>query len=372
MNSPDPWRVMLSSPPGERMVVPDPFYGNPFYGDTAYGRSFVGAEAPPPPPLPRAPARGKLTAQVAPILAPATDGYTARLLLDHDQILHAAICIDGKCYETSINLAPAIAAIMEKFARYHTDLHAAIPSTVVVGAIDAAVGAAGDALVGTLVDRHVTVACAGFLDDILGAVKGLPVIGDVMKPVGDMVKQLSPVLKMAAPMVATAFGGPAAGAAASQFAGPLIDSLAGGKDTPEKKAIEAQAQVDPVVAQHLATTKNAVAHTVAAHHVHRTATRAAQGHPGSQRDIHRLVQDAERGDPVAHAATPLVQNGFVSELLKRATGGGGDSGGGSGGGLDFSSLFGGGSGGGAGGLASLFGGGVSGGGGAWPWYEVVG
>lgn len=352
MNSPDPWRVMLSSPPGDSMILPEPFYGNPLFGDTTHGRTFVGAEVPPPSPPDQR--RGPLTATVAPIFAPAAGGYMAKLVLDDNQILHGAICVDGKCYEASIDLAPAIMVIMAKFAQYHADLHAAmpghggVPSTVVVGAIETAVGAAGDALVESLVDRHVTVACGNFLDDIGNVVKGIPVVGDAFKMVGETVKQLSGPIKAAAPMVATALGGPAAGAAASQFVGPIIDSLAGGKDTPAKVAAEQQAKVDPTTAAALAHAKETAAHTIAAYHTAHTARKAARGHRGAQRDINRLVQDAERGDPAAHAATPILSNAFMTEIANRVT----------------AALE---SGAGAGTADA-----VSGVVGAWPWYSVVG
>jgi hypothetical protein len=337
VNSHDPWRVMLSSPPGSPTVVPALFYGHPFYGDSTTGRTFVGALVPHSFMGPfygkeagmrrvgvEAPSnqRGKLTAAVAPVLAPATGGITARLELDDKQVLHGAICVDGKCYESSVDLAPAIAAILARFAQYHAQLHAAmpgggVPTTVVVGAIDAAVGEAGDALIGALVGRHVDVACAGFLDDILNTVKGLPVVGDVLKTVGETVKGLKEPLKAAAPLVATALGGPAAGAAASQFTGSIIDSLAGGKDTPEKAAAEKQAKVDPNVATALSAAKEAVAHTVAIHHTSETAKNAAAGHPVAQRHVAQLVADAERGDPAARAAAPLVAHGFMTAAADR-------------------------------------------------------
>lgn len=331
MNSLDPWRVMLSSPPGEMMVVPAPYYGHPFYGldeesdlftSRGIGRAFVGAEAPIP-----ASDRSKLTAALAPVLAPAKSGFTARVELDQRQHLHAAICVDGKCYKTSIDLAPAIAAVMEKFARYHADLHATAPGAqpplvsgeVVIGAIERAVNAAGDELVGALLDQHVGVACSGFLDDIGNALKGAGV--SIYRGVTETVQKLKGPITIAATGAATAFGGPAAGAAASQLVGPIIDSAANlGKDTPAKAAAEQQAKTDPLAAAALATAKDAVAHTIAAFHVTETAKQAAAGQPAAQQQIAQVTRDAEKGDPVAHAVAPLVAHGFSTAIAARQTG----------------------------------------------------
>jgi hypothetical protein len=344
MNSPDPWRSMQSGQFTRRMILPEPSYGHPFFsrvpswltmhdGRISNGSerelfegAFVGAEAPQPrgTSMSASPAadhwylpkrdRGDLTAAVAPALAPATGGFTAKVELDDHQRLHASICVDGKCYEASMDLAPAIAAIMEKFAQYHAGLHAQMPHVavsgeIVVGAVDAAVAEASDALVEQLVGHHVTVACGNFLDDIGNAIKGIPVVGDVFKTVGETVKTLKGPITAAA----TALGGPAAGA----LVGPLVDSVAGGKDTPEKKAVEAKAKEDPQVAQDLAHAKAVTAHTIAAHHIAHRARRAAAGHPGAQRDIDRLARDAEAGDPAAHAATPLVEHGFSTHAEER-------------------------------------------------------
>jgi hypothetical protein len=299
MNSLDPWRVTQSSPPSDVMVVPPSYYGHPFIDGRA--GIFIGAETLLP--------RSNLTAVLAPVLAPATGGFTARVELDHQQQLHAAICVDGKCYQTSIDLAPAIAAVMAKIALAHADMHASmahapvISGDVAIGAVDEAVSAAGDALIGALIDRHISVACAGWLDDV-----GSAVASTVRKFKG-------PITAVAA-KVAESYGGPAAGAAASQLVGPVIDGVAG-KDTPQKAVAEQAAQTDPAAATALSTAKDAVAHTVAAYHVTETAKQAAAGHPAAQKEIAAVVQDAEKGDPVAHAATDLIANAFSTAIAAR-------------------------------------------------------
>lgn len=273
----------------------------------------IGAEA-----LPR---RSGLLAAVAPVLAPATGGMTAKIELDAKQHLHAAICVDGKCYQTSIDLAPAIAAVMAKIAQAHADMHASMPTQisgdVAIGAIDEAVGAASDALIGALVDRHISVACAGWLDDIGNALSSAG--SSVYHGVADTVKALKGPITTAAVAAATAAGGPIGGLAASQLVGPILDTATSldNKDTPQKAAAEQAAKTNPQVAQALAKAKEAVAHTVAAYHVTETAKKAAAGHPGAQQEIAKVTQDAERGDPVAHAATDLIANAFSTAIQAR-------------------------------------------------------
>ena len=326
MNSHDPWRVMLSSPPGEQMVVPPPFYGNVFLGDTTYGRPFVGAAAP----------HRDLAAEVAPVVAPVPGGYLAKLVLDDDQRLHGEIVVDGKHYAGSVDLRPAIAAIMERFVRYHNDLHAHghPTSTVVVGAVDTAVGAAGDALIGHLVGCHIGVVCGSFLDDIGNAVKHAAT--GIAHNVSSTIKKLrEPIAKAAA--VAAAAGasaipgvGPIAAPMAGKLANDLVNSAIG--DPKAKKAVaKAQQQAnagDQVAQVALDQAKKAVAHSTAAHHVGDTAKKAAKGDPNAQQQIAKVAEDAQAGDPGAKAVADLVSDVMHSEwgaqLWEKVTGRGAD------------------------------------------------
>jgi hypothetical protein len=326
MNSPDPWNPIVVAPDGE-VVFPRPYYGHPFYREVPswvtprdgatrllFDGAFIGAEALPS--LPAGEQRTGLTAEVAPVLAPATGGFTSRVELDDRQRLHAEICVDGKCYKGSIDLAPAISALMAKFAQYHRDLHKAMPSPspvisgdVMISRINQAVSAAGDALVGALLDHHTHVACAGWLDDIGHAI-------------GGTLRTLKPVISIAATGVATAFGGPAAGAVAGQLVGPLTDvgadALNPQKKTPaqaqqvqnSKKIIaqaKEQAKTDPVMAKALAAAHRAVAHTTVAYHVKETVQKAAQGDPVAQQRSQQLAKAADQGDPAAQSAMDIAK-----------------------------------------------------------------
>jgi hypothetical protein len=339
MNSPDPWRVMQSSPPASTMVVPAPSWGHPFFGH-GYPQGFAGGISPaweqgfergtsvfvgaePPAHGPAIERRTGLTAEVAPVVAPATGGFTVHVELDDHQRLHAAICVDGKCYKTAIDLAPVIAAVMTKIAQYHIDLHKAMPSQtpvisgdVVVCSIDRAVGAAGDALIEALLDQHTRVACAGWLDDLGSAIKGAGV--GLYQGVTETLQKYKGPITEAATQAAASYGGPAAGAAASQLVGPGIDSAANlGKDTPQKAAAEQQAQTDPLAAAALSAAKEVAAKTITAYYVTETAKQAAAGEPAAQQQISQVVQDAEKGDPVAHAVAPLVAHGFSTAIAAR-------------------------------------------------------
>jgi hypothetical protein len=84
-----------------------------------YGRLVMSGEPPPP--------RTGLLAEVAPVIAPATGGITAAFDLDAAHRLTARVTVDGKTYQGTVDLAPAITALLAKFAQYHRGLHAQQP-----------------------------------------------------------------------------------------------------------------------------------------------------------------------------------------------------------------------------------------------------
>jgi hypothetical protein len=271
---------------------------------------------------------------VAPVVAPATGGVTGRIELDDRQRLHVAICVDGKRYETSMDLAPAIAALMARFAQYHTDLHkhdrglgGAMPvqSVIagdVVGSIDRAVEAAGDAMVGELLQRHAEVICGSWLSDIGNAVSSVAsgIAGGVSSTLSALKGPIGAAAGIAAASGAALIPGvgPLAAPLAAKLANDIVQGAAG-DDTSKKRVMQAsqQAATDPTVAAALAAAKKAAAQSTVAHHVRHTARRAAAGDHRAQAQIADVVQDAEKGDPAAHAVTPLVSDAFVKELADR-------------------------------------------------------
>ena len=428
MNSNDPWRVMQSSPPSERMTVPAPYYGNPFLGEHTYRGTFVGAErakaqlldlrqtaieaayqnaAPDPAHVhwcivyftavsggglafggvntaPHARAvvemwrettkhpytaytavvvfvrdgdgglgvndvvewfnpryvvdptgalgrpivqgdsnmRGTLATTAAPVVAPGTGGYTVKLELDPKQVLHAEICVDGKTYNGSVDLAPAIAVVMQKLAQYHADLHArgaAVPAAQVsgeamCGEVDRLVEDTSVALVGSLLQTHTTVACAGWLDDVGNALKGAA--GDALGAVQSTVSALKGPITAAATVAATSIPGigPVVGPMAAKLVGPVIDTAANlGRPHPAVVAAQKQAAAgNQQAAQALAAAQNVAAHSITAHHVALTAQKAAAGDPVAQQQVAQVVADAHAGDPAAAAVVPVVHATTVS------------------------------------------------------------
>ena len=350
MKSLDPWRVILTNPSGE-VIVPSPSYGHQLYREVPswihYGNgngngthrllfdgAFIGAEAPPSP-SPTGERRTGLTAAVAPIVAPATGGISVRKELDDKQVLHVEICVDGKCYRTSMDLAPAIALIMGKLARWHEgqheDMHASaqVPPTVVVGAVDAAVGEAVDAIVGELIGSHVDTICGSFLGDIAGAVKSAAtgLTGGVIATF----KKLKGPIGVAAGIAAVSGAmlipgvGPIAAPIAGKLAHDLVQSAAGDKSAKKSVAqANQEAKTNPVIAVALDQAQKAVANATVAHHVQDTAKKAARGQPAAQQQIIKVAEDAEKGDPAAKAVADLVANAMHSEwgskLWEKATG----------------------------------------------------
>lgn len=380
MNSLDPWRVIATDPAGN-VVVPAAAYGHPFYrevpswihyGDNngttrqlfdgvfvagwldstggnmsdnigaqltglsapgygfyrpyggfrrpfyrPYGGVFFGAEAPGTPAEP--PRRTGLTAELAPVLAPATGGITVKKELDDKQVLHVEICVDGKCYRQSMDLAPAIAMLMQKLKSWHESQHAPQPPpTTVVSTVQNAVGAAEDMIVGALVARHVDTICGSFLGDIAGAVKG--VASGIAGGVASTFKALKGPIGAAAGVAAAAGAAaiPGVGPIAAPIAGKLANDLvqaAAGDDKAKKTVQQAaqQAQTDPAVAVALQQAKKAVANSTAAHHVQETAKKAARGDSSAQQQIAMVAEDAQQGDPAAKAVADLVANAMKSE-----------------------------------------------------------
>ena len=296
-------------------------YGS-FFGP--YGGVFFGADAPVAPPVvipaPESFRRTGLLAEVAPVVAPATGGITVKKELDANQVLHVEICVDGKCYKTSMDLAPAIAMVMQKLSRWHQGEHAAMESTpsTVVSTIENAIGAAGDAMVGVMVGRHVAVMTGGWLSDIGGAI-------------GGTLRKLQPVISTVATGVAKAYGGEAAGAAAGALAPTITNLQANALDPKGDPAKKAQAQAalqrinqsaanDPAAAQALAAANQAVKNTAVAYHVKDTAQRAAAGDTTAQKDINNLVQAAEQGDPAAKSTFDVLSQTFAQEMMTSEAG----------------------------------------------------
>lgn len=326
MNSLDPWRTIVTDP-YDRVIYPAASFGHPFYR----GNTFVGADAPRPP-------RRGITAEVAPILAPASGGFTVRKDLDAQQVLRVEIEIDGRTYRTSMDLAPIISALLGQLAQWHADQHArgmiSSPSDAepaVVSSVEAAVGQATDQLVDELVGCHCGTICGSFLGDISNAVKGVAhgvasAAGKIGSGVRDTLKKLKGPIAAAATVAAASAAaaipgvGPLAAPIAGKLAGDLVNAASG--DTAAKKQVaqaQQQAKTDPVVAAALSAATHAVANATVDHHVAVTARQAAAGHRGAQQQIAQVHSDAQQGDPAASAVLSIISRALGQASAPAAT-----------------------------------------------------
>ena len=261
-------------------------------------------------------------ADLGALIAPGSTGLTVKTCLGPDHQLHISICIDGECYEGSVDLSE----VLERIASGIASLHAAPPHHIAddpeavedtANAASAAVEAAGDLVVGALIDQHSTTLSAGWWHSLTHAVY------DVHHAVAQTVQKFKAPITIAATAVATAYGGPAAGAAASKFTGPIIDAVADDfKTRKDAKAVidaaHAAAQSDPRMAKALADAHKAVADTAAAYHLTSTAADAASGDPSAARKLVDLDRAASSGDTAAQRAMSVITQAFS------AAGDGGD------------------------------------------------
>jgi hypothetical protein len=266
-------------------------------------------------------------ADLGAVIAPGSSGITLQLALDANRRLCASICIDGECYQGSVDLSGVLEGIASGIAQYHASLHEAAPSTSGVAsspaaiedtanAANVAVEAAGDLLVGALIDQHCTTLSAGLWHSLTHAVYG------VHHAVAKTVQQFKGPITVAASAVATVYGGPAAGAAAAKFTGPLIDGVANDfrsqKDT--KVVIDAAheaAKTDPRIAKALADAHKAVADTAAAYHITATAADAAAGDPVAAQKVADLDRAASNGDLAAQQAMSVITQAFAAAASNR-------------------------------------------------------
>lgn len=345
MKSLDPWDVILVDPSGD-VVWPRAAYGHPFYREVPswihYGQgngthrllfdgAFVAGDVP---------SVDRTRALEAPMTTPTTPGsITVKKEFDDKQVLHVEICVDGQCYKTSMDLAPAIKMVMAKLAQWHQGMHGngqVSPATVVVGAIENAIDAAGDTMVTMLVGQHAAVMASGLLDDIGGA------LSSAGSAIGGTLRQFAPVISTAAAAVATAYGGPAAGAAAKELA-PTITNLQANlldpKGDPAKKAQAQQAlqrvrqvaQADPRAVQALNAAHQAVRDTTVAYHIKNTVDKAVAGDQAARNDVDAVVQAGQQGDPSAKSSYEMIAQALLdkaqhsqwgAQLWDKITGGG--------------------------------------------------
>lgn len=226
-------------------------------------------------------------ADLGAVLAPGVHGLSVKFDIGGDRVLHATICIDGHCYEGCADLAPIL------------DMQAQDP--------EAAVQIAGDILVGALIDDHTATISAGWWSGIKKATYG------VHHGVAKVVQKFKVPITIAATAVATVYGGPAGGAAAAKFTGPLVDGMADDfkslRGAQAKQTIanaEQQAKDDPAIAKALGNAKKAVAQAAAGYVLKDTAEKAEAGDENAKKKLAELDAAASAGDPGAQKAAEAI------------------------------------------------------------------
>ncbi len=174
---------------------------------------------------------------------------------------------------------------------------------------------AGEMLIGALVAQHAETVSAGWWSSVTHAVSsaahGIYGAGRTSynATTGVVAKFKGPIT-VAATAVATAYGGPAAGAAAAKFTGPLLDAAHDGFNKPQAKKALAEirqaAATNPAIARAFDVAQRAVAETTAAYHIVDTAGKALDGDKQAITKIADLDKAATGGDGAAQKAMEII------------------------------------------------------------------
>jgi hypothetical protein len=259
-------------------------------------------------------------ASAAAVLAPGADGVSCQMSLGSDLRLYVSVVVDGQTHETSVDLTDLLCRIAEGVARRTGGAATEGAARDMAARTERVVRSAGELVVGALVDRHVATVSAGFWDSLgSGALTAYRTVSTPVtwfhKKVNQTIRD-NPALKQivvtAASAVATAYGGPAAGAAAAQFAPSIIDSSAetGGDPTMlfesgKKKAADASGG-DPKVAVAISHAEKAITQTMAVAALSQLADDAAHGDPEAIRQVEELRGRAQAGDQPSIRAMAVI------------------------------------------------------------------
>ena len=254
------------------------------------------------------------------ILSPGSAGVNVSAQVDSQNVLHVSICVDGRCYERSLDISATIDGVLDRIAKHHAALHieagAPLPSSPppqvaldVQTATDNIVKGAQDMICGALLDEHASVISAGWWHSLTSAVHSVGHSAyQAGKGVAHTLKALKVPIEVAATAAAVAFVGPQAGPVAGQLTGSLIDAANGDANAQQVVAQAQQlAQNNPQVAQALGAAQQAVAQTTAAYHVVQTHVDAANGVVDAIKQVKDLNSAAAAGDAAAQQAQQLVQ-----------------------------------------------------------------
>lgn len=203
--------------------------------------------------------------------------------------------------------------------------HAAIAHETPYAAYNDAVAISGRTLIGALAAHHEATYAAGWFDSITDAVKA---VGGGIKDgvlavkhgIDWSARKLKPAMVAVATGVATAYGGPLAGAAAAKITGPIIDMSHGtdegdaadkAKATADAAAHIAQAHAlaaqSPQAAHALADAKRAATATIVAYHGVQTVANAAAGNKDAKKQVVELATSALGGDKASQELVDLIK-----------------------------------------------------------------
>lgn len=255
----------------------------------------------------RAPFRDRL-AYLAPVAYPAAAGAGIQFRFDGDALV-ASICVDGRCYEGRYDIGEILSRRGVDSFEQPVD-----PQT----AQDAAqeVAAAGDVVVGFLLDDHVDQIVGGWWDDISKAVHGAEraITGTVASTLKTLKGPITQAAQMAIPALASVIpGGSMIAPMATKLVGELM-TAATGSGPAKAQAQQAVAQVrqaahagDAAAKKALSLAQRAVAKSSTTYHAAQTAANAASGNPDAQQQIQELQGAASSGDQAANALLALIQ-----------------------------------------------------------------
>lgn len=237
-------------------------------------------------------------------------GVAYRMELGPDLRLYVSVVVDGVRHDASVDLSDVVRDVVSGVS--------CGPSQDVADRIAGAVGSAGALVVGALCDRHARHAStisAGWWSSIKGVVHTVSIpTAWINKKVAQTIQKvpgLKKAVTIAATAVATAYGGPAAGMAASNLVGPIIDNTArtGGDPTKIFSSAKDDARKmtkDPKVVKAIDHAQHAITQTATAYALKSMADKANAGDAQSARGLAGIRNAAHGGDPAAARAMQIL------------------------------------------------------------------
>ncbi len=276
-------------------------------------------------------------AEAASAISPGSGDVNVHAKLGSDLVLRVSLCVDGQCYAGAADLSGIIAQITERVASFHQSLHEEDPAatpppaespaaiSMTQGEVNEAAVAAGEILVGSLLDRHQRTVSAGWWHSLTHGISSA--VDSVRQTIRKHKGVISVLATTAAGAAATITGGPAAGAAAAKIADAAVEASSG--DDPKKRAAAhavlkqaaQQAAHDPAVASAVDHASRAVSQAAAVVHIASTAMDAAGGDQKAQQALTEMGSAALAGDPDARQGMDVV-NAIAPGAFPNGGGGG--------------------------------------------------